>query len=59
MIRDINAAQNIRLEAQRMIAAGIAGTANEGTVSQAKARDASPLFLLVPLKLEASDFSQG
>ena len=28
--RDVNAAQNIRLEAQRMIAAGIAGTANRG-----------------------------
>ena len=32
--RDINAAINIRAEAQRMIAAGIAGTANRGTVSQ-------------------------
>jgi putative transposase len=41
--RDINAAQNIRLEAQRMIAAGIAGTANEGTVSQGKGRKSSVL----------------
>ena len=41
--RDINAAQNIRLEAQRMIAAGIAGTANRGTVSQAKGRKSSIL----------------
>ena len=41
--RDINAAQNIRLEAQRMIAAGIAGTANRGTVSQVKGRKSSVL----------------
>lgn len=41
--RDINAAQNIRLEAQRMIAAGIAGTANRGTVSQGKGRKSSVL----------------
>lgn len=41
--RDINAAQNIRLEAQRMIAAGIAGTANRGTVSQGKGRNPSVL----------------
>ncbi len=41
--RDINAAQNIRLEAQRMIAAGIAGTANGGTVSQGKGRKSSVL----------------
>jgi len=39
--RDVNAAQNIRLEAQRMIAAGIAGTANRGTVSQGKGRKSS------------------
>ena len=31
------------LEAQRMIAAGIAGTANEGTVSQGKGRKSSVL----------------
>jgi len=41
--RDVNAAQNIRLEAQRMIAAGIAGTANRGTVSQGKGRKSSVL----------------
>lgn len=41
--RDENAAQNIRLEAQRMIAAGIAGTANRGTVSQGKGRKPSVL----------------
>lgn len=41
--RDINAAQNIRFEAQRMIAAGIAGTANRGTVSQGKGRKSSVL----------------
>jgi len=41
--RDINAAQNIRNEAQRMIAAGIAGTASRGTVRQAKGRKPSVL----------------
>lgn len=41
--RDVNAAQNIRLEAQRMIAAGIAGTANGGTVSQGRGRKSSVL----------------
>jgi putative transposase len=41
--RDINAAQNIRNEAQRMIAAGIAGTANRGTVSQVRGRKSSVL----------------
>ena len=41
--RDICAAQNIRLEAQRMIAAGIAGTANRGTVSQGRGRKSSVL----------------
>lgn len=45
--RDINAAQNIRLEAQRMIAAGIAGTANRGTVSQGKGRKSSVLARVV------------
>ena len=39
--RDINAAKNIALEAQRMIAAGIAGTANGGTVSRGKGRKSS------------------
>lgn len=34
--RDINAVQNIGNEAERMIAAGIAGTANRGAVSQVK-----------------------
>lgn len=41
--RDINAAQNIRLEAQRMIAAGIAGTASGGTVRQGGGRKSSIL----------------
>lgn len=41
--RDVNAAQNIRNEAQRMIAAGIAGTASRGTVSQVKGRKSSVL----------------
>lgn len=41
--RDINAAQNIRLEAARMIAAGIAGTASLGTVSQGRGRKSSVL----------------
>lgn len=39
--RDINAAKNIRLEAQRMIAAGIAGTASRGTVSRGRGRKSS------------------
>ena len=41
--RDVNAAQNIRLEAQRMIAAGIAGTAHRGTVSPVRGRKPSVL----------------
>ena len=41
--RDVNASQNIRNEAQRMIAAGIAGTASRGTVSQVKGRKSSVL----------------
>ncbi len=41
--RDINAAQNIRNEAIRMIAAGAAPTANGGTVSQATGRKSSVL----------------
>ncbi len=49
--RDINAAQNIRDEAIRMIAAGIAGTANGGSVSQERGRKSS--ILRGPLKLEA------
>ena len=52
--RDINAAQNIRAEAIRMIAAGIAGTANGGSVSQERGRKSS--VLQGPLKLEASSF---
>ena len=39
--RDINAAKNIALEAQRMIAAGIAGTANRGNVSHGRGRKSS------------------
>lgn len=55
--RDINAAQNIRNEAQRMIAAGIAGTANGGAVSRSAGRKSS--IALAPLKLEAPSFRAG
>jgi putative transposase len=55
--RDINAAINIRNEAQRMIAAGMVVTANGGAVSQAKGRKSS--VLLAPLKLEAPSFTAG
>lgn len=48
--RDINAAQNIRNEAQRMIAAGIAGTANRGTVRQVKGRKPSVLASAVEVR---------
>ena len=48
--RDINAAQNIRNEAQRMIAAGIAGTANRGTVSQVKGRKSSVLARAIDVR---------
>jgi putative transposase len=49
--RDINAALNIRNEAQRMMAAGAAATANGGTVSRRTGRKSS--IALVPVKLEA------
>jgi putative transposase len=39
--RDINAAKNIALEAKRMIAAGIAGTASRGNVSRGRGRKSS------------------
>ena len=39
--RDINAAKNIALEAQRMIAAGIAGTASRGNVRNKAGRKSS------------------
>ena len=39
--RDVNAAENIRNEAQRLIAAGIAGTANLGIVSRKRGRKSS------------------
>lgn len=48
--RDINAAQNIRNEAQRMIAAGIAGTANRGTVSQVRGRKPSVLARAIDVR---------
>ena len=48
--RDINAAQNIRNEAQRMIAAGIAGTANRGTVSQVRGRKSSVLARAIDVR---------
>lgn len=47
--RDINAAQNICLEAQRMIAAGIAGTVDGGTVSQVRGRKSSVLARAVEI----------
>lgn len=55
--RDTNAAQNIRAEAIRMIAAGIAGTANGGSVRQERGRKSS--ILREPLKLEAPSFRAG
>ena len=55
--RDINAAINIRNEAQRMITAGIVVTANGGTVSRGAGRKSS--IALVPLKLEAPSFTAG
>jgi putative transposase len=55
--RDINAAINIRNEAQRMITAGIVVTANGGTVSRGAGRKSS--ISLVPLKLEAPSFTAG
>ncbi len=48
--RDINAAINIRDEAQRMITAGIVVTANGGTVSQAKGRKSSVLARAVEVR---------
>jgi putative transposase len=48
--RDVNAAQNIRNEAQRMIAAGIAGTANRGTVSQVRGRKPSVLARAIDVR---------
>lgn len=48
--RDINAAINIRDEAQRMIAAGAVATANGGTVSQAKGRKSSVLARAVEVR---------
>ena len=39
--RDINAAQNIRNEAQRMIAAGAVATANGGTIRRSSGRKSS------------------
>ncbi|MDP1755022.1 MAG: RNA-guided endonuclease TnpB family protein, partial [Methylotenera sp.] len=55
--RDINAAINIRNEAQRMIAAGAVATANGGTVSRKTGRKSS--IARVPLKLEAPSFTAG
>jgi putative transposase len=48
--RDINAAMNIRNEAQRMIAAGVAGTANRGTVSQVRGRKPSVLARAIDVR---------
>ena len=55
--RDVNAAINIRNEAQRMITAGMVVTANGGTVSRGVGRKSS--IALVPLKLEAPSFTAG
>ena len=55
--RDVNAAINIRNEAQRMITAGTAVTANGGTVSRGRGRKSS--ISLVPVKLEAPSFRAG
>ena len=55
--RDVNAAINIRNEAQRMIAAGIVATANGGAVSRGAGRKSS--IALAPLKLEAPSFTAG
>jgi putative transposase len=55
--RDINAAINIRNEAQRMITAGIVVTANGGAVSRSAGRKSS--IALAPLKLEAPSFRAG
>ena len=55
--RDINAAINIRNEAQRMIAVGAVATANGGTVSRKTGRKSS--ITLVPLKSEAPSFTVG
>lgn len=48
--RDINAAKNIRNEAQRMIAAGIAGTANRGIISQYRGRKSSVIANAVEVR---------
>lgn len=55
--RDINAAKNIALEAQRMMAAGIAATANRGAVSQGKGRKSSVLARAV--EVGSPGFSRG
>lgn len=49
--RDINAAINIKQEAQRLIAAGAAATANGDAIRQSKRRKSS--VMLASLKLEA------
>ena len=55
--REVNAAINIRNEAQRMITAGIVVTANGGAVSRGAGRKSS--IALEPLKLEAPSFTAG
>ena len=55
--RDVNAAINIRNEAQRMITAGIVVTANGGAVSRGAGRKSS--IALAPLKLEAPSLTAG
>lgn len=46
----VGAAKNIALEAQRLIAAGIAGTANRGTVSQVRGRKSSVLARAIEVR---------
>lgn len=55
--RDVNAAKNIALEAQRLIAVGMTGTANRGNVSNKVGRKSS--IVQLPLTLEAPSFRSG
>ncbi len=48
--RDVNAAKNIALEAQRLIAAGIAGTANRGNVRNKSGRKSSVCSVAVEVR---------
>ncbi len=48
--RDVNAAKNIALEAQRLIAAGIAGTANRGNVRNKAGRKSSVCSVAIEVR---------